>query len=92
MPTPAAPNATALNAFGPTAPGAAGDISLLERFVWRMGHHGMSVSMRLMIVDPAYAVQQMAHARQLHDAELDGMALALFARFQRERSGLANIH
>jgi hypothetical protein len=92
MPTPATPNAHTLNPFGPADPGAVGDASLLERFVWRMGHHGMSVSLRLMIVDPAYAVQQMAHARQLHDAELDGMALALFARFQRERSGLANIH
>jgi hypothetical protein len=92
MPTPAIPFATEPNPFGPTAMGDTGDASLLERFVWRMGHHGMSVSLRLMIVDPAYAVQQMAHARQLHDAELDGMALALFARFQRERSGLANIH
>jgi hypothetical protein len=92
MPTPAAPLATDANPFGPAALGDAGDASLLERFVWRMGHHGMSVSRRLMIVDPAYAVQQMAHARQLRDAELDGMALALFARFQRERSGLANIH
>ncbi len=92
MPTPAAPFATPVNPFDPVAAADASDTSLLERFVWRMGHHGMSVSLRLMIVDPAYAVQQMAHARQLHDAELDGMALALFARFQRERSGLANIH
>lgn len=66
--------------------------SLLERFAWRMGRHGMSVSVRLMRADPAYAVQQMDHARQLGDDELTAMSLALFADFQRARSGVASLH
>jgi hypothetical protein len=92
MPSPANRTATEANPFGPAAASAGEGEALLERFVWRMGGHGMSVSRRLMIVDPAYAVQQMAHARQLHDPELTEMTLALFSRFQRERSGLASIH
>ena len=59
------------------ASGEPADEGLLERFVWRMGSHGMSVSRRLMLTDPSYAVQQMDHARQLQDPELTDMALAL---------------
>ncbi|MFP8833712.1 hypothetical protein ACLIJR_05525 [Hydrogenophaga sp. XSHU_21] len=74
------------------APGQPAGEGLLERFVWRMGSHGMSVSRRLMLTDPAYAVQQMDHARQLQDPELTDMALALFGQFQHARSGLSTLH
>ena len=60
----------------------------LQAFTLRMAGHGLCVSSSLMIGDRHYALEQLALAHTLADAELRGIAVDLFAHFERQRRGL----
>lgn len=63
-------------------------LGLLEAFTLRMSSHGHCVSSNMMMGDPGYAVQQLAHAHSLSDEGLRDLAMALFHHFERHQSGL----
>lgn len=62
--------------------------ALLTQFGLRMASHGMSISRIGMQVDTGYALQQLAHAREMGDASLAALAEELFHCFQIHRSWL----
>lgn len=61
---------------------------LLAAFGMRMAGHGMSISRVEMQRDPRYALQQLAHARELGDAHLNVLAEQMFRLFETQRSGV----
>ena len=56
------------------APAADWPDDLLTNFSLRMARHGMSISRTQMRNDPAYAQQQISHARELDDTSLHQLA------------------
>jgi hypothetical protein len=61
--------------------------SALHEFAVTMSGHGFSVSSTLMKFDRVYALEQLQLAHTLADAPLRQMAMELFRRFERQRSG-----
>lgn len=51
---------------------------LLQSFCLRMSSKGMCVSQAMMLCDRQYAMEQLAHAHNLDDEVLRGMAVELF--------------
>lgn len=70
------------------APAAPWSDDLLSQFGLRMAHHGMSISRAQMRGSPAYALQQLVHARALGDDVLDLLVAQLFRCFEAHRSGV----
>jgi hypothetical protein len=63
--------------------------ALLTQFSLRMASHGMSISSVDMRGDARYALQQLAHARDMGDAGLALIADELFRCFRAHQSGLS---
>lgn len=61
------------------APADGWSADLLMQFSLSMARHGMSISRLQMRNDPAYALQQIAHARSLEDLALHQLAARLLA-------------
>lgn len=62
---------------------------LLSQFSLRMAGHGMSISRTHMLGNPGYALQQLAHARALHDNTLALLAGQLFRFYESHQSGVS---
>lgn len=69
-----------------------GATDLIEAFSLRMARHGMCVSRRMMLADPAYARQQAAHAHGIDDPLLVLMALELVRQFEVDPSAFGQLH
>ncbi len=69
-----------------------GASDLIEAFSLRMARHGMCVSRRMMLADPAYARQQAAHAHDIDDPLLVLMSLELMRQFDADPAAFGQLH
>lgn len=69
-----------------------GATDLIEAFSLRMARHGMCVSRRMMLADPAYAREQTGHAHSFDDPLLVLMALELMRQFESDPSVFGQLH
>ncbi|MBX9612715.1 MAG: hypothetical protein K2X51_13930 [Burkholderiales bacterium] len=61
---------------------------LLRSFTLGMAAHGLSVSTSMMRDDRRYALETLAFAHTLADAQLRDLAMGLFRHFERVQSGI----
>ena len=93
--TPVPDSGFSLSAQEPQEPQVAllgGATDLIEAFSLRMARHGMCVSRRMMLNDPAYARQQATHAHSLDDPLLVLMSLELVRQFEADPSVFGRLH
>lgn len=62
---------------------------MLSQFGLRMASHSLSISSTQMRASSRYAMQQLDHARAIHDDRLQLLAARMFHLFESYRSGAA---